>query len=560
MRLSKEEWQILGGLLLIIFVFSGLLYYDLNKKQSFGNRQIIGLVTFKKNVVQRKFDSQVTWAQVEKNSPLANRDTVLSSDFSDAVIQLNDGTEIQVDENTMLFLEMSGKNTNINFSDGSIKIKKGSSGDLTIQSKDKTIDVEKGDIKLEKSKDRNLNLYVNEGTATVKDGKSSKQIGKEQQAEFGKDGVSVKNTVISLVSPENQKTEYISSRSVNFKWKKNSEIKSSSIEISKRRDFSGKTRKIDSGNSSATISLEDEGTYYWRVVGINEKTNQKEYSETRKLTVFKKDELKLLSPLDGSVVYFSSSLPKIDFNWKGFAREGGYKFQISKTQSFSEIFRSVDVKSNYFSIDSLQEGKYFWRILSKSVTGSEEKSATRQLIIAKRAAESPQTEEQGKKDLAESSQAKDKSKKDLREPSSKDLSKEKKSNLDPKTKETKTMKAISPVNSEVDVAKEKAIRFKWSKQEGAKSYIVKIYDLQKKNMKPVFQEEVNSTNLTFTDLSLLGEGNFAWTVYAKNSSGENVGNEIKTNFRIVAKSRLKNLKPTDIKFTSPKTIYKEGQK
>ncbi len=645
MRLSKEEWKILGGLILIILVFSGLLFYDLNKKQSFGNRQIIGLITFKKNVVQRKFDSQVTWAQVEQNSPLANRDTVLSSDFSDAVIKLSDGTEIQVDENTMLYLEMSGKDANINFSDGSIKIKKGSSGDLKIKSKDTTIDVGKGDIKLEKSKDKDLNLFVNEGTATVNDGKSSKQIGKEQQAEFGKDGVNVKNIGLTLISPENQKTEYLSSRSVHFQWKKSNEIKSSSIEVSKRRDFSGKMKKISSENSSANVSLDDEGTYYWRVVGVNEKTNLKEFSETRKLTIYKKDELKLLSPSDGGVIYFTGESPKIDFNWKGSNREGGYKLQLSKSQNFSEILHSYDVKSNYFSLDNLREGKYFWRVSSKSVVGAlEEKTSPRQFSVLKRTSfESPSLlSPKNNKEFSLNATAKNgvnlswmhsspeilktlvqiakdkkfsnviqsqtvisnsyrlqgaigegeffwrvkgisktgketnfsemfsfriegKTQKDIRETKDslneeKDSSKNKKTDSEKKSKETSTLKAISPVNSEVDVAKDKAIKLKWTKQDGAKFYLVKIYDLQKKSGKPVFQEEVDSTSVTFTDLSLIEEGNFTWTVSAKKGDGDNLGKEIKSKFKIVAKSRLKNLKPSDIKFISPKTIYKEGQK
>jgi hypothetical protein len=43
-----------------------------------------------------------------RNSPLRDKDTIKTYPESDALIKLNDGTEIQVDENTMIYLDFTG--------------------------------------------------------------------------------------------------------------------------------------------------------------------------------------------------------------------------------------------------------------------------------------------------------------------------------------------------------------------------------------------------------------------------------------------------------------------
>ncbi|MCC6275327.1 MAG: FecR domain-containing protein, partial [Leptospiraceae bacterium] len=608
--LSKEEWRILGALVAVIVIFSGLLYYDLNKKQSFGNRMIIGTITFKKNIVQRKFDSQVTWARVEQNSPLANRDTVLSSDFSDAVIQLKDGTEIQVDENTMLFLEILGEDANIDFATGSIKVKKKESGgDLKIKSKEATIQVGTGDIKLEQSKDKDLNLFVNEGVATVNDGKTSQKLSKEQQAEFGKDGVNVQKIGLRPISPENQKFEYLTDRSLAFQWAKSDEFSSTVLELSKRRNFDPALKKIHTSGSSVSVPFDSEGTYYWRVTGINQKTNKKETSESRKITITKKETVKLISPHDGNVISFNSDLPKIDFNWKKMSSANGYKLELSKSKNFSEIFQSYDLTSNSFSVENLKEGKYFWRISIKSaVSGAvEEKTSPFSFsIVKKNELDSPvpiapkdgkvfstfsvqkngisfswsqpsseivksviqiaKDEKFFEKILTEKvsansfklqsvnsggqffwrvkgisssgketgfskmmgfhiSQSKEdetKSKTKIEDPQSQKHSRSvtEKDETEKEKKHTFGLKANYPVDTEVDLFKEKALKLSWNRQSGAESYTVKIYNANKKSTKPIFEQELNSTHLTITDLSIVEEGEFFWTISPKMKSGE----------------------------------------
>ena len=81
----------------IISSFSYLFYADITKKMTIGDAELVGSITFKKKVAQRKYSSQVVWEDIDQNSPVYNNDSIRTSQLSEAVIILNDGTKINVD-------------------------------------------------------------------------------------------------------------------------------------------------------------------------------------------------------------------------------------------------------------------------------------------------------------------------------------------------------------------------------------------------------------------------------------------------------------------------------
>ncbi|MCE9500863.1 MAG: hypothetical protein K8R21_10250, partial [Leptospira sp.] len=75
----SPEWRLLTILSTTAILFTIVFFCDLNRSQSFGTRKIIGNITFKKNTVQRKFDNQVVWGNLENESPLSNKDSIRSA-------------------------------------------------------------------------------------------------------------------------------------------------------------------------------------------------------------------------------------------------------------------------------------------------------------------------------------------------------------------------------------------------------------------------------------------------------------------------------------------------
>jgi hypothetical protein len=72
-----------------------------------GQNPVIGILTFKNKLIQRKFDSEVIWDEVNSGIEVRNRDTIRTGDFSDALLTLNDKSKININENSMIYLDFS---------------------------------------------------------------------------------------------------------------------------------------------------------------------------------------------------------------------------------------------------------------------------------------------------------------------------------------------------------------------------------------------------------------------------------------------------------------------
>ena len=85
----------------------GALTNSLLFKQSFFraleklNEEPIATITFKYKSAQRKFLDRVVWDQLRQNSPVYNGDTIHTADLSEATVWFQDGTILDLAENTM---------------------------------------------------------------------------------------------------------------------------------------------------------------------------------------------------------------------------------------------------------------------------------------------------------------------------------------------------------------------------------------------------------------------------------------------------------------------------
>lgn len=241
MRLLNDTKFVVTGLLLLILLFSILLYRNLNFRANDSTEPTIGVITFKNKTVLRKYNDAVVWDLIESRTEVKNRDTIRTEGLSDAILTLNDGTKINISENSMILLDISDKNININFAYGSFEAAReaSSSGEIkmNITAGDKTVEVSKGDIKLDKTKTE-LNIKVDQGEAKLTSNGKEETIGKDQIANVSESGVKVAKQLFRLVSPEDRKNILSDSGSekVNFSlagWNSDSQKKANPmLEIS----------------------------------------------------------------------------------------------------------------------------------------------------------------------------------------------------------------------------------------------------------------------------------------------------------------------------------------
>jgi len=120
MKFLTSDSIFVGLSAVLITSLSMLLYADFNRKIEAGDAKQIGTITYKRQMAQRKYLAQVVWEDIEQNFPVYNNDSIRTAGESEAVIHLSDGTDINIDENSMIMLSTGENAININFEHGTI--------------------------------------------------------------------------------------------------------------------------------------------------------------------------------------------------------------------------------------------------------------------------------------------------------------------------------------------------------------------------------------------------------------------------------------------------------
>ncbi|TGM79594.1 FecR domain-containing protein [Leptospira bouyouniensis] len=369
MNLDKRDRYVLIGLTSIAIFFSILFYLDLNRKIDIGDREVVGTIFFKNNIVQRKFEDEVIWEKLENNSPLINKDTIRSEAYSDAIIRLKDGTEINIDENSMFNLDLTGEEPNLEFSEGSLEVKKNDSktNQIKITSSGSEINVNSGNVKIERVKDQELSLFVEKGKTTVKQNGKSVDVEQGKKAEFKKTGIEIKKIPIILTSPSSQKLFYAepNEANVSFQWKIEQGFESPVLEISRSPNFQLIYFSETITGNQTSVSLK-EGTFYWRVKVKNQNTQVVETSETNKFFVSKMESFVGESPNNGTVISYVQIYPLVTISWSKLSTANLYQFYLSDTNQFQKPLKRIETVANQISFDDLNEGTYYWKVIAKS--------------------------------------------------------------------------------------------------------------------------------------------------------------------------------------------------
>jgi hypothetical protein len=352
-------------LLLLIFFFGILLYRNIFRKGKIGNNPVIGILTFKNKIVERKLDSEVIWDKVESGIEIRNRDTIRSADFSDALLTLKDTTKISMSENSMIYLDLSD-GMNLDFAYGSLSLEGGNGQPITIKSEDKIIEVNNANIQIEKKSKEELKLEVKEGEVKVKSGNEEKQVKKNEVATVEEKKITIEEAVIQLISP----SEYYSlstrtgSTSIDFSYRFNSVVIKPVIEFSYDSRFRKIIKSVPLQSDSISLDMKS-GQYYWRVTGEHKQKGTRESSGFRKLVVLGIRSPRLLTPKNNQNISFTNNPPVVNVSWTSAEGAKVYKVEISSDKEFNSIVKSIQTSQNYLGVDGLKEGSYFLRLITE---------------------------------------------------------------------------------------------------------------------------------------------------------------------------------------------------
>ena len=113
-------------------------YKDFSISLSNDKEEPAGAIYFKKNSAQRRLENRNLWERLKVASPVYNGDRIRTGALSEAYAIMNDGSRIEIHENTLIQI-FTGETNSVHFSTGSISVSSSTSDSLEIMSGDKII-------------------------------------------------------------------------------------------------------------------------------------------------------------------------------------------------------------------------------------------------------------------------------------------------------------------------------------------------------------------------------------------------------------------------------------
>ena len=163
----------------------------------------------------------------------------------------------------------------------------------------------------------------------------------------------------------------------------------------------------------------------------------------------------------------------VRFAWKRPSVRGTFKLTVALSPRFDRVFRTVDAYALQHAM-VLPPGEYFWKV-TLTEGGRELASSDTGSFTVTAAPDPPRMISPGKATI-------------------------------------------------VDMSRRDSLTFTWQGSEGARNYILRVYQLEG-GRKKVFERVVAGTRFDLRDLSVLDKGRFAWSLQAMGAGGRNAASE-----------------------------------
>ncbi|MEM7181019.1 MAG: FecR domain-containing protein [Spirochaetota bacterium] len=368
-KLKESEGFRVNFINVCIAILLGLLLtYDFMCSGSHQKGEVIGQVKLKIKEIKRKRGSEVLWEELDSDSDIYNYDVVKTDAFSRVTVVMDDKSEIELEENSMVIFKKGNKNVNINFVQGNLHLNtqkgSGKKNNIQVVSGETVINLDKGDVELNKGVGKEIEVNVNEGKVELENNGQKQSLQKNEVLKIQGDEIRKATKNVHLQAPTNY--QYIATRNskktINLRWKSEKPQREHTIVLNELR--SNKQKKLIRKATGESLSLElPPGKYSWKV--YIDAANA-EFAEARTFYLLDDTAVNPFTPEENQVFSFIQEPPRVLFSWSQKAFIDTYILEISQKPSFTSILRKQPTENQTLLLDGLPVGKYYYRIATKS--------------------------------------------------------------------------------------------------------------------------------------------------------------------------------------------------
>lgn len=310
------------------------------------------------NTVKTKRSNWLAWIDSAIGIKLSDQDMVYTHSESSADLELLDGSQISLAENTLFKVTGNENNESLTLEQGIVFAKLSKSrSDLKLSIGDKELKLSANEAEFQVSKDSETeNIALLSGEMKIQNESGIQVLKEDQQAILSGNTISVINIPVNKLIPNKEKIYSIDKWDIRFQWNIKSDCEELKLEISKDRTFKNK-RSIQVANNLETVeTFDQEGLYYWRIVGVA--NDQSFKTPLRTFTLKRELAPDIFSPLENSkIVTFSPKLKKLQILW---TKLDFKQYEVHITQAGDT--KTQKVLGHSYSLENLFPGGYSVKI------------------------------------------------------------------------------------------------------------------------------------------------------------------------------------------------------
>lgn len=343
MKLTTIEKRLLTFCCLVIVVFSYLLYDDslFVESRKNQNEKVAQLIT-KKQDVRVKSSDQFSWVNAREQDPLFAFDSLFTGENSTAVLQLNDGSQLQIDGQTLIVLSFENGQLVLDLKSGSLSGNLDFSSKLLVRTKD-GLEKLNGKVKLEKNFS-GVNLQKIDRIPASQD-----------------------SNMLVWKSPPSFKVNKQDPRTYsNLEWQKIGRISDTVVEISTSSEFSILDSVIKTKTTETGIPFSlPAGQYFVRLKGYDRNKTQNATSIVHSFELIDVKRSSLLPPvlLTQNIRHSDEESSPPLIQWESVNKAEKYRMEISKTPRFENVI-DLETSGHQLHWNNYQPGSYFFRLYS----------------------------------------------------------------------------------------------------------------------------------------------------------------------------------------------------
>lgn len=392
-RFGKTERIIFITAIFSLLAFSYFLYDDslLFPKTTNNQLELIGDVANSQNDVRRKNLDTFSWLPAGKKDSIYQNDSIYTGDRSEAVIRLQDGTQIRIEPNSLITLNLKNGQMNLDLRYGNLVGEIAQGATLTVKSGEEEFKLEsakdtteKSKIQLNKSHSGNVDMKLVAGKVQLVDKKAKKALVKDAVVAVSKKGEvkELEKPVLTLKTPDNISIVRTQPDApMGFEWASKGDLTRFELELSPTENFeSVATSQMTKEHTASVVDPLAPGPYFWRLKAYNSNGQVAVTSPARKMTITNLAPPEIVTPTEAAQIQLELKVmpdqevsAATEVQWKAMPILKDFTWQLSQDETFATVIKEAQTTELAAVTPKLTGGQYWVRV--KGVTEQKTESA-----------------------------------------------------------------------------------------------------------------------------------------------------------------------------------------